>query len=111
MSLSGDAKLLKIYLGEGLQYKGKSLYSAIVLKAKELGLAGATVVKGIEGYGFRNKINTARIVDLSSDLPVVIEIVDVPEKIAAAIPVFEGMVEHGLIFVLDVKVRKYGNGN
>lgn len=91
--------------------KGKSLYNALVLKAKELGLAGATATKGIEGYGGRNKINTARIVDLSADLPVVVEIVDKPEKIDAALPVFQEMVEHGLITVVDVKVLKYGGNN
>lgn len=111
MELSGNVKLLKIYIGEGMQHRGKSLSDALVLKAKELGLAGATVTKGIEGYGFKNIITKARIFDLSTDLPVIVEIVDKQEKIEAALPVFQEMVQHGLIITADVDVIKYGKKN
>src|SRR6185369_573425 len=93
MKITGDGKLLRMFVGESDRYHGRALYSAIVLKARELGLAGATVIRGIEGYGARSRIHTARILRLSEDLPVVIEIVDTEEKIRAALPVLDAMME------------------
>lgn len=108
-ALTGKAKLLKIYVGEGMHSKGKPLYHTIVLKLKEMGFAGATVTRGIEGYGFRNKLNTSRIIDLSSDLPIVIEVVDTAERVESAIPLLKKLLINGLIFTVDVEVHKYGN--
>lgn len=104
--MKGNCKLLKIIVSEDSVYKGKSLYSAVVMKLKGLEIAGATVTRGIEGYGKSGRINTERILDLSSSLPVVIEAVDLPEKIADAIPEIEKMVGEGLILTADVHVVK-----
>jgi PII-like signaling protein len=81
MKLEGEGKLLRIFLGEADRLDGKPLYEYLVTKAREHGLAGATVLRGVEGFGARSRIHTARILRLSEDLPVVVEIVDVEEKI------------------------------
>lgn len=99
-------KLLKIYIGEMQRYGGKSLYHAIVLKLGELGVAGATVSRGVEGYGADKLIKKAGILDLSADLPMIIEAVDTEEKINAAAPVISQMLGRGLVYVVDVDVIK-----
>ena len=99
-------KLLKIYIGEMQRYGGKSLYHAIVLKLGELGVVGATVSRGVEGYGADKLIKKAGILDLSADLPMIIEAVDTAEKINAVTPVIAQMVERGLVYVVDVDVIK-----
>ena len=106
--MKGNCKLLKIYISEDSGYKGKSLYIAVVFKLKELGIAGATVTRCIEGYGKSKRINSARILDLSSSLPVIIEAIDSAEQIEKAVPEIEKMVNEGLIMVTDVEVIKYG---
>ena len=114
MKITGDGKLLRMFVGESDRYHGRALYSAIVLKARELGLAGATVIRGIEGYGARSRIHTARILRLSEDLPVVIEIVDTEEKIRAALPVLDAMMEAagggGLVTLEKAEIIKYTHG-
>lgn len=106
--IAGQAKRLRIYIGENDMWQGKSLYHAIVLKAKELDLAGASVFRGLMGYGANSRIHTARIVDLSGDLPILIEIVDSPEHIALLMPYLDGMVREGMVTIDDVEVIKYG---
>lgn len=108
MSIKGKCKILKIYISEDSVYKGHSLYHAIVMKLKELGLAGVTVTRGIEGYGQQKRLRTARILELSSSLPIIVEAIDLPERIENAIPAVKEMVNEGLVIVTDVDVIKYG---
>lgn len=107
--LTGAAKRLRIYIGESDRWQGKSLYQAIVLKAKELDLAGATVVRGIMGYGANSRIHTSRIVELSSDLPIMIEIIDSAAYIAKLLPLLDAMVTEGLVTLDDVEIIKYSS--
>ncbi|MCL6535366.1 MAG: DUF190 domain-containing protein [Armatimonadetes bacterium] len=108
MRIEGQAKLLRIYIGETDRWHGQPLYMAILLKAREMGLAGGTVFRGIAGYGANSVIHTANILRLSEDLPVVIEIVDADEKIQAFLPVLDEMVKEGLILMREVEVVRYG---
>jgi PII-like signaling protein len=89
------------------KYKGVSLYHAIVIKDKELGLAGATVFRGIEGFGANSRIRTARILELSNDLPLVVDIIDSVEYIEKLMPFLDEAVQEGLITIEDVEVNKY----
>lgn len=107
MRIEGQAKLLRIYIGETDRWHGQPLYMAILLKAREMGLAGGTVFRGIAGYGANSVIHTANILRLSEDLPVVIEIVDTDEKIQAFLPALDEMVKEGLILMREVEVIKY----
>ena len=107
MRIEGQAKLLRIYIGETDRWHGQPLYMAILLKAREMGLAGGTVFRGIAGYGANSVIHTANILRLSEDLPVVIEIVDADEKVQAFLPVLDEMVKEGLILLREVEVVKY----
>jgi Uncharacterized conserved protein len=106
--ITGTAKRLRIYLGEHDRYAGKTLYQAIVEKAKELDLAGATVFRGLMGYGANSRIHTASIVDLSSDLPILVEIVDSEEYINKFLPFLDQMMQEGLVILDDIEVIKYG---
>lgn len=108
MKLSGKCKILKIYISEDSKYKGHNLYHALVLKLKEIGMAGVTVTRGIEGFGQEKRLHTARILDLSLSLPIIVEVVDIEERIDMAIPVVEEMVNEGLVMVTEVNVIKYG---
>lgn len=111
MKIEGKGKLLKIYIGETDQYQGAPLYHAIVVKAKKMGLAGATVLRGLEGYGANSRIHTANILRLSEDLPVIIEIIDKPERIDLFLPELDKMVREGLVItVQDVEIIKYSRG-
>ncbi|MEG6584890.1 DUF190 domain-containing protein [Dendrosporobacter sp. 1207_IL3150] len=107
--ITSNAKRLRIYIGEGDHLKNRSLYSAIVEKAKELDMAGATVFRGIMGYGANSRIHTANIVDLSSDLPILIEIIDSEEYIAKILPFLDEVVKEGLVTIDDIEVIKYGH--
>ncbi|WP_298628100.1 DUF190 domain-containing protein [uncultured Thermus sp.] len=107
MKLEGEAKLLRIFVGESDRHGGKPLYEAIVLEAKRQGLAGATVFKGFMGFGAHSRIHTAKVLQLSEDLPVMIEIVDTEEKIRAFLPVLDGMVREGLVTLEKVEVIRY----
>lgn len=108
MNLSGKCKILKIYVSEDSKYKGHNLYHALVLKLKEIGMAGVTVTRGIEGYGQGKRLHTTRIIELSTNLPIIIEVIDKDERIQQAIPVVKEMVNEGLVIITDVEVLKYG---
>src|SRR5206468_7375417 len=103
-----DAVLLRIFLGESDKWHGKPLYEAIVLKAREMHLAGATVLRGPMGFGHSSRLHTAKILRLSEDLPLLIEIVDSEEKINAFLPILDGMMSSGLITLEKVQVLQYG---
>lgn len=111
MNIKGKCKILKIYTSEDSMYKKHNLYHAIVFKLKELGIAGVTVIRGIEGYGKGKTLKTSRILELSSSLPIIIEAIDIQERIENAVPIIEEMVNEGLIIVTDVDVIKYGKDN
>ena len=114
MKITGEGKLLRIFLGESDRCHGRPLYEALVLKARELGLAGCTVWRGIEGYGATSRIHTAKLLRLSEDLPVLIEIVDTEDKIRAVLPEFDALMEAagggGLITLEKAEVIKYSPG-
>ncbi len=115
MEIKGTGKLLRVYLGEGDRYKGKPLFEAIVLKLREIGLAGATVVRGIEGFGPNSRvIHSARLLRLSEDLPILIEVVDTNERIQVAIEAIEAMLEEansgGLMTLEKVEIIRYQPG-
>jgi uncharacterized protein len=101
--------LLRIFIGEDDHFDGKPLYEAIVLKARERGLAGATVLRGVMGFGHSSLIHTAKILRLSEDLPVVVEIVDSKEQITAFLPLLERMVNGGLVTVEEIRRLRYGS--
>lgn len=107
MKISEDGKLLRIFIGESDRWHGKPSYEAIILKARALGIAGATMLRGMMGFGAASRIHTAKILRLSEDLPVVIEIVDSADKIDALVPVIDEMVDEGMITVQTVRVIKY----
>jgi PII-like signaling protein len=101
---------VRIHIGESDHHRGQPLYSAIVQAARQAGLAGATVLKGIEGYGARSIVHAARIVDMSSDLPIIVELVDEPDAIHAFLPALETLVADGLITLEDVHIVYRGEG-
>ncbi len=107
MKLDGEGLLLRIYISELKKSGPLPLYEAIVLKARERGLAGATVLRGPMGFGAHSRLHTAKILRLSEDLPVLIEIVDKEDKINAFLPELDKMVEEGLITLEKVRVIKY----
>lgn len=109
MQIPEQALLLRIFIGESDTHQGRPLYEAIVLKAREEHLAGATVLRGPMGYGRSSRLHTAKILRLSEDLPVVIEIVDSVEKIEAFLPALDGMIESGLVTLEKVQVLRYGD--
>ena|SRR5438105_15277317 len=111
MKLAGKAKLLRIYFGEDDKWKGKPLYRAIVEKCRELDVAGATVYRGVEGYGASTLIRRSHLLSISHDAPVMVSIVDSEEKIRNLIPVLDDMVGEGLIAMSDVEVIKYVHQN
>lgn len=107
MKLEGTGKLLRIFVGESDTWHGKPLYHAIVERAREAGLAGASVTRGIEGFGANSHLHTARILRLSEDLPIVVEIVDTEEKVRAFIPAVDEMVSEGMLTMETVEVIAY----
>ena len=107
MQLLEDAVLLRIFIGESDRYQHRPLYEAIVLKARELQLAGATVLRGPMGFGKSSHLHTAKILRLSMDLPIVIEIVDTEEKINAFLPRLDEMIGGGLATLQRAKVIRY----
>lgn len=102
-----EGLLLRIFIGESDSCNDKTLYEAIVLKARELNLAGATVLRGIMGFGAESRIHTAKVLRLSEDLPVIVEIVDTEEKINLLMPFLDENVKEGLITLEKVKVLRY----
>jgi PII-like signaling protein len=107
MKFEGEGRLLRIFIGESDRWHGKPLYEAIVEVARREGLAGATVIRGIEGFGADSTLHTSRILRLSEDLPVVIEIVDRPERIDAVLPMLDQMVSEGMVTLESVRVISY----
>jgi len=107
MHLPEDAMLLRIFIGESDRWKHQPLYEAIVLKARELHLAGATVLRGSMGFGKSSRLHTAKILRLSMDLPLVIEIVDTEEKLNAFLPVLDEMMKGGLVTLEKARVIHY----
>jgi PII-like signaling protein len=105
--LPREATLLRIFIGDRDRHDGRPLYEAIVLKAREQHLAGATVLKSPMGFGRTSRLHTAKILQLSTDLPIVIEIVDLPEKIDAFLPVLDAMMTGGLVTLEKVQVLHY----
>ena len=108
MQLPHEAVLLRVFFGEDARHGHLPLYEAIVLKAREMQLAGATVLRGAIGFGHSSHIHTAKILRLSQDLPVIVEIVDSREKIDAFLPVLDPMIGSGLITLETVQVLQYG---
>jgi PII-like signaling protein len=108
MQIPGQALLLRIFIGEDDRCDGSPLYEAIVIKARELHLAGATVLRGPMGYGKSSRLHTSKILRLSEDLPLVIEIVDSEENINRFLPVLDGMMTSGLVTLEKVQVLQYG---
>jgi Uncharacterized conserved protein len=111
MSIPHEATLLRVFLGESDRWEHKPLYEAIVLKAREMQLAGATVLRGPMGFGKSSHLHTAKILRLSADLPMVIEIVDAEEKIQAFLPILDKMMGGGLLTLEKVKVIDYRAGS
>jgi PII-like signaling protein len=111
MNLPKEAVLLRIFIGENDRHDHKPLYEAIVLKARELHLAGATVLRGPLGFGHSSRLHTAKILRLSEDLPLIIEIVDAEDKIRGFLKVLDGMMGSGLVTIEKVQVIQYGQSN
>jgi uncharacterized protein len=107
MKIEGTALLVRIYLGEADHWHGKPLYQAIVELLRERGLAGATVLRGVEGFGAKARLHTARILRLSEDLPILIEVVDQEERLRAILPELDAMITDGLITLERVEVVAY----
>ena len=107
MNIPEDGSLLRIFIGESDRYGHHPLYEAIVLKAREKGLAGATVLRGVMGFGKHSILHTAKILRLSEDLPMIIEIVDGAEKVEEFLPVLDEMIKDGLVTLERVRVLHY----
>jgi PII-like signaling protein len=107
MQLAEDGRLVRIFIGEDDRWQGQPLYRAIVLKARELGLAGATVLKGPMGYGANSLVRTSSLIEVSGDLPIVIEVVDSAEQVEKLLPFLDGAVQEGMITIENVRVLKY----
>lgn len=107
MKIDGEGQLLRIFIGENDRWSGKPLSDAIIIKAREMGLAGATVLRGLAGFGASSRIHTTKILRQAEDLPLVIEIVDKPERIELFLPELDKMVTEGLITIEKVRVIAY----
>jgi hypothetical protein len=110
MKIPENGKLLRIFIGESDKWQHQPLYEAIVLKARELGMAGATVLRGPMGFGAKSHLHTSKILRLSLDLPLIIEIVDSEASIERFLPVLDEMVAEGLVTLEDVRILKYQAG-
>ena len=108
MTLPRDAMLLRIFFGEDAKFQRRPLYEAVVMKARELHLAGATVLRGPMGFGLSSRLHTAKILRLSEDLPMVVEIVDTEERIKSFLPILDEMMPSGLVTLEKVQVLQYG---
>ena len=105
--LPRKGELLRIYIGQSDKYEGIPLYEWIVKRAHERGLAGATVVRGLEGFNTRGRVHTAKIMRLSSNLPVIVEIVDTPQKIEDFLPIVEEAIQDGMVTIENIRIRLY----
>lgn len=111
MTLPEKGNLLRIFIGESDKYENQPLYEWIVKKAREFGLAGTTVIRGIEGFGAHSKIHTTKILRLSEDLPIIIEIIDTLEKIEKFLPLIDSSIHEGLATIekVDIKFYRFSN--
>jgi PII-like signaling protein len=107
VTLNGSALRLTIFIGESDRWRHRPLYTEVVHRAHAAGLAGATVLRGVEGYGASNLVHTARLLSLSEDLPVVVVVVDTEEKIRAFLPQLDELIDEGLVIVDPVEVIRY----
>jgi hypothetical protein len=107
VKFEGEGKLLRLFIGEHDRWDGKPLYEAIVLRARAEGMAGATVLRGIEGFGAASRVHTSRLLELSSDLPIVVELVDTEDKIERILPIFDEMVGDGMMTLETVHIVTY----
>ena len=110
MELPKEAELLRVFIGESDKHHGRPLYEVIVELARQRGLAGATVLRGVMSFGASSRLHTAKVLRLSEDLPLVIEIVDKPERIAAFLPELDGLIASGLVTLEKVRVIAYRHG-
>lgn len=111
MTLPEEGQLLRVFIGESDKQEGIPLYEWIIAKARAQGIAGATVLRGIEGFGAHSRVHTAKILRLSADLPIVVEIVDTPDKIEAFLPTIDGAISEGLATLEKVRIRFYRSGS
>jgi len=107
LTIPEEGTLLRIHIGEADRWRGRPLYEAIVLKARELELAGATVLRGAMGFGKHSRLHTTKVLRLSQDMPIVVEVVDAAEKIETLLPHLDEMVSDGLVTLEKVRVLKY----
>ncbi len=107
MNLPAEATLLRIFIGESDRYEGRPLHEALVEEARRRGLAGATVLRGFLGYGANSRIHTSKVLRLSEDLPIVVEIVDAPDKIEAFLPDLDRMMDEGMVTLERARVIVY----
>ncbi len=107
MKLPSEAQLLRIFIGENDKYQGRPLYEALVELARRHGLAGATVLRGTLGFGAHSTLHTAKVLRISEALPMIVEIVDSPERIAELLPEIDGMISEGLVTLEKVQVIAY----
>lgn len=107
MKIEGEGQLVRVFIGEADRWHGKPLYQAIVERMRKEGLAGTTVIKGIEGFGAASRLHTTRILQLSTDLPIVIEVVDSQERIDLILPILDEMVGDGLVTLEKVHIITY----
>ena len=107
MDITGPAKMLKIYIGESDKWHGKPLSTELVQRLRAEGMAGATVLRAVEGFGANSRVHTAHILRLSEDLPLVVEVIDRPDRIEHILPTIDEMVGDGLVTMLDVQVVHY----
>lgn len=110
MKIEGHCQCLRIYIGESDRYRGKPLYQAIVEEARKLGLAGATVLRGMVGFGASSRLHTVRLLRLSEDLPVIVEVVDLPERLDTLMPFLDLVISEGLVTREEVEVVHYRMG-
>jgi PII-like signaling protein len=110
MKIEGQGQLLRIFIGESDRWEGRPLYEAIVRLARQMGLAGSTVLRGVEGFGANSRIHTLKILRLSEDLPIIVEIVDLPDRIQPFLPMLDKMVTEGLVTLENVNVLIYRHG-
>ena len=111
MKIEGEGELLRIFVGESDRWQRAPLYEAIVQRARQEGLAGATVLRGMQGFGAHSRIHTSNILRLSEDLPVVVEIVDRPERIQRFLPILDQIVGEGMVTLEKVRIVAYRHGN
>lgn len=101
---------LRIYIGEADRWQGRPLYQALVELCHREGLAGATVVRGVEGFGANSRIHTARILRMSEDLPLIVEVIDRRDRVEALLPLLDGMLDNGLVLLVDARAITYRGG-